>query len=267
MSIAYIVIGGGLGNQMFQAAFGAALESLFGVEIRYLSGPPEADPFGRSFLLDNFPALRSKLVESAANDLPACGEQDADLARLAELARRQPRTRFEGYWQDERFFFGQNVAVAASFRVEPDTGLALRANEIVATGAIGVHVRRSEYGVHGLATVEYYRNAIADIRRETGPAPVVCFTDEPNFCRGAFRDIADVNVVQPDLARPLDDLYLLSQCRHFVIANSSFSWWAAWLGASSSSIVYAPQPWCVFDPATQPVPSRWRGVEDAVREP
>jgi len=52
-----------------------------------------------------------------------------------------------------------------------------------------------------------------------------------------------------------------------VIANSSFSWWAAWLGAGPFSIVYAPLPWCLFEPDLQPVPSRWRAIENAVWTP
>jgi len=268
MSQAFIAVRGGLGNQMFQAAFGIAIEKAFDVEVRYLSDYVAMDPFGRRFLLDNFPGLEGKTVAlDAADDAPAYGEQGVDAAVLGELFRQQPRVTFHGYWQNECFFFGQDAAIAAGFRLQVGPDLALRVGEVRASRAIGIHVRRSEYGHHGLAAADYYRNAIAEIRREAGPAPVACFTDEPNFARFTFRDIPELVVMQPNSERPQDDLYLLSQCRHFVIANSSFSWWAAWLGASSTSIVYAPLPWCVYDPSLQPVPARWRSIEAAVQAP
>jgi len=97
--------------------------------------------------------------------------------------------------------------------------------------------------------------------------PVVCFSDEPNVCEFVFRDVPDFTVRRSGGDCPVPDLYLLSRCRHFAVANSSFSWWAAWLGPGAFSIVYAPLLWCVFEPTQQPVPSRWRAMENAVRTP
>jgi hypothetical protein len=198
---------------------------------------------------------------------PTYGEAGLDRATLAELLQQQPAIALDGYWQNERFFFGKDNAIAESLRLDPDPGLATRGEALGSANAIGMHVRRSEYGHHGLAMANYYRTAVAQVRREVGPAPVVCFSDEPQFCAFVFSDIADFTVMPSDRNDPLEDFYLLSCCRHFVIANSSFSWWAAWLGASPTSIVYAPLPWCVFDPAVNPVPQRWRSFENAVRAP
>ncbi|HEY3887099.1 MAG TPA: alpha-1,2-fucosyltransferase [Caulobacteraceae bacterium] len=268
MSQVFIAVRGGLGNQMFQAAFGAAIEKLFGAEVRYLAEYVSMDPYGRHYLLDSFPGLRGKTLPiAAAEGVPAYGEQGVDAGSLAELFRQQPRVTFHGYFQNEQYLLGQSEAVADAFRLQPDPALAGPGDEIRAKAAIGMHVRRSEYGHHGLAAADYYRNAIADIRRETGPAPVICFSDEPNYCEFVFRDIADFTVMRQAGESPLNDFRLLSQCRHFVIANSSYSWWAAWLGSGPDSLVYAPLPWCVYEPALAPVPARWRGVENAVRSP
>ena len=138
------------------------------------------------------------------------------------MASNPARDLFHGYFQNEHYLLGETQAVADAFRLEPDPALTALGEEIRAKGAIGMHVRRSEYGHHGLAAADYYRNAIADIRREQGPAPVVCFSDEPNFCRApVLRDIADFYGdagYRED--SPLSDFRLLSGCRHFVIANS-----------------------------------------------
>jgi len=267
MTKVYVALGGGLGNQMFQAAFGIAVERRFGAEVRFLADRDRADMFGRRYLLGRFPFVdvRASALEAAA-EAPAYGEMGADEATLGALFRAQSQVVLHGYWQDERFFFGEQQAIAAAFRLEPKPELAHRVEAAGAAHSIGVHVRRSEYGHHGLASADYYHRSIAAIRSEVGPAPALCFTDEPHFARFIFQDVADLTVVNPS-DDAVDDFYVLSRCRHFVIANSSFSWWAAWLGARDDSIVYAPQPWCVFNPVLDPAPSRWRKVDDAVRGP
>jgi len=269
MPTAYIAVRGGLGNQMFQAAFGVAIAARLGVEVAFLSDYVDVDPYGRRFMLDRFPRLRGRTVPlSAADGVAAYGEQGVEEASLAHLFREQPSAALHGYWQHERFFMGETAAVAAAF-AEPEVAPAtlVRGGEIAASGAIGVHMRRTEYGHHGLASADYYRDAIAAIRAERGPAPVLCFTDEPNVARFVFQAIPDLTVLEPDTADPLDDFHLLSRCRHFVLANSSFSWWAAWLGAAADAIVYAPSPWCAYDPTQAPAAPGWRVVENAVRGP
>ena len=82
-----------------------------------------------------------------------------------------------------------------------------------------------------------------------------------------FAAVPDLTVHAPDTDDPLEDFHRLSRCAHHVIANSSFSWWAAWLGQTETSIVYAPAPWFANDPTADPAPPRWRRVEGAVRGP
>jgi hypothetical protein len=264
----FIAVSGGLGNQLFQAAFGVAVEAVFGGQVRYLSNNAGKDIYGRQYLLARFSGLGEKAAPvTGTGGSPTYGEQGVDQASLGILLSEHPRVALDGYWQSERFFFGQDRAIADALRLDPDPGLAERGAALRSANTIGMHVRRSEYGHHGLAVADYYRTAVAQIRREVGPLPVVCFSDEPHFCDFVFRDIADFRVMRSNSEDPLDDFYLLSCCRHFVIANSSFSWWAAWLGAGPFSIVYAPLPWCVFDLTLNPVPPRWRGFENAVRTP
>jgi len=127
-------------------------------------------------------------------------------------------------------------------------------------------VRRAEYGQFGLVKSAYYRDAIASIRAEQGARKAVFCTDEPNFCWAVFRGLPDVAIAEGNLDNPLADFYLLSRCAHFVIANSSFSWWAAWLGRRDDSIIHAPSPWTLagrFNPA----PKDWRLTPDALIHP
>jgi hypothetical protein len=266
MTLAYILVKGGLGNQMFQAALGVVLHRRFGVEIRYVTDYFDTDSYNRRFQLDAFPELLGDAtsIEPAVGS-PLIDEALFDSADLGAIFEEHQRAAFDGHWQNERFFFGENEAIKAAFRLDMPAEMVAQGDALRSASAIGIHVRRHDYGHHGHASLDYYRNAIAEIRREHGDLPVACFTDEPNFCAFAFRDIPGLTVFKSSVDDPLADFYLLSRCAHFIIANSSFSWWAAWLGETESSRVYAPSPWCDFDRSFAPIPPRWRKVENAVR--
>jgi hypothetical protein len=171
----------------------------------------------------------------------------------------------EGYWQNEAYFQAARAAIGACFTPHLQEEAILLGQNLAREGCIGMHVRRSDYGHHGLARTDFYRRAILDIRQAAGLLPVLVFTDEYNFCRFEFAGIAELSIVRGDLQNPLIDFHLLRSCRHYVLSNSSFSWWAAWLGESQESIVFAPEPWCLFDSNTRPVPGRWHAIPDAVQ--
>src|SRR6185437_10751039 len=104
MPTAYIAVRGGLGNQMFQAAFAVAIERRLGVDVRLISDLVDIDRYGRQFMLDRFPALRGRTVPFAeAEGVPAYGEEGVAEASLAALFRGQDKAAFHGYWQHERF--------------------------------------------------------------------------------------------------------------------------------------------------------------------
>jgi len=268
MATAYVTLGGGLGNQLFQAALGVALQEAHGAEVVFIDTGYQFDRFGRKLHLSRFENLKLKTIaRDALLGLPLVREQDYGPEAYGELLRTYPKLVFEGYFQNERFFLDRHEAIRAAFQydVSPETERA--GQELRSRSTIGIHVRRSEYGYLGLASAAYYLNAITDIRREIGPAPVTCFTDEPNFCRAVFAAVPDLTVHTPNTDDPLEDFHLLSRCAHYVIANSSFSWWSAWLGQTAASIVYAPAPWFVTDPTASPPAAHWRRVEGAVRAP
>ena len=266
MTTVHIMIRDGLGNQLFQAALGVALARRFGFKVRYVMRP-ERDEFGRKLMLGSFPALPLDLARwDEVSDLPVIDGKDMTADRLAEQLLNGLPALLTGWWQDESFFFGEHQAIREAFALVPDARLAEAGDQLRADGTIGVHVRRGEYGQFGLVKAAYYRDAIADIRAERGPRRAVFFTDEPNFCWAIFKDVPDMAVSQGNLNNPLADFYLLSRCAHFVIANSSFSWWSAWLGHDEDAIIYAPSPWNLIVPF-DPTPFDWRRTQDALIYP
>ncbi len=262
----YVMIRDGLGNQLFQAALGVALERRFGFKVRHVMRP-HRDEFGRTLLLDRFPGLALDFAPwDEVKDLPLIDGAGVQPQALLERLRDAPPTILAGWWQSERFFFGEHQAIRDALTPAPEPRLAEIGSRLRAEGAIGVHVRRGDYGHFGLAKADYYRGAIASIRAERGPRRAVFFTDEPNFCWAIFGALPDMAVAEGNLGNPLADFYLLSRCAHFVIANSSFSWWAAWLGRAEDTIVHAPSPW-VLDRTFSPVLGDWRLTPDALLYP
>ena len=182
---------------------------------------------------------------------------------------------YEGYWQSERYFEG----VAAELRKElVFRALSARNADFLAglpRPACSVHVRRGDYlrpeNRHlAVCGPDYYRRAVADIARQSGAASFVIFSDDPAWCREQLSfDDASPRVV--DWNRGMEswqDLALMAACEHHVIANSSFSWWGAWLGEGRGGRTLAPSQWARAGRSARAyrldcadtVPARWTKI-------
>ena len=271
----YIHIYGGLGNQLFQAAFAIMIREAFGGELNLLTVSYRDDDL-RSFLLHMFPGIRARIAPAAdaigsamvqENALRSLPLEDM-LSSIAHILSSSKRTYFTGFWQDERYFIHIRDKIREALQPEVSLAVQAKAQKLLESEAIGIHVRRHGYGHMGLARLSYYLEAIADIRRDRGNIPIYCFTDDPSFCRYSFRSIP--NFIMADdgnTYNPIVNFAMLASCRHHIIANSSFSWWAAWLNEQSDSIIYAPRPWIIPDLETNPVPQRWRQIFNAIQGP
>jgi Glycosyl transferase family 11 len=174
-----------------------------------------------------------------------------------------------GYWQSERYF----ADVAASIRKDFEFKTQLNskndslARQIRNVNAVSLHVRRGDYvknpvtlAKHGVCSPEYYRDAIARITEEVDAPFFFIFSDDIQWVK------ENVGIEYPckyidhnSGADSFNDMRLMSMCRHHIIANSSFSWWGAWLAQSPRQIVIAPEPW--FDDLSidtrDLLPDRW----------
>lgn len=171
----------------------------------------------------------------------------------------------DGYWANESFFEDDEPYIRSFLKPAAiDIPQSVQCNE-----SIGVHVRRHEYGHVGLASLSYYKFAISAIRDAMGPLKVNVFTDEPNFCRYVFSKTEGVSVSTGDTKSPLQDFIALMYHRHFVLSNSSFSFWAAFFGEQSDSRVFFPHPFCVDMPHTilGKRLTKWAVIDGAVTPP
>ena len=161
---------------------------------------------------------------------------------------------------------------------------AALAEAIDSVNAVSLHVRRGDYvsdpttnRFHGICSPDYYQRAVDYITTRAGVPHLFVFSDDPEWCHANMQapdsTIVDCNLMSGTcdagghiqrgrVGREVEDLYLMSLCRHAVIANSSFSWWGAWLHNNQQDrIVVAPKTWFAVGPdvadSTDIVPERW----------
>jgi hypothetical protein len=276
---------GGLGNQMFQYAVGRALALQRAADLYldcswYEQSHPGSTPrryelhhlqtvqrFAGRFVRWKFRQARQKrslfLRQYAYVEQPS---RSFD-ARLLELQKRH--VYLDGYWQCEHYFSSVRSSLLRDFRlVSEATGQnAELLAEIAECNAVALHVRRGDYvqnehthNVHGTCSLEYYRDAVAYILARVARPRFFVFSDEPDWVRRNLQIEAEVRHIShnhPDLGH--EDLRLMAHCKHFIIANSSFSWWGAWLSTHADKLVLAPRRWFA-DPGRDEgdiVPTSW----------
>lgn len=159
----------------------------------------------------------------------------------------------DGLFQSEKFFapVAKIIRKHFGFRYKPSREVALLAEQIEGCEAVAVHFRRGDlvsserYKVSQAALgMDYYREAFAQIFSKVRSPRFFIFSDDLDFARTC--GVCPQEAVFVDCVEewnPYDALRLVSLCKHFVIANSSFSWWGAWLAENQSKIVMRPEPW------------------------
>lgn len=265
---------GRLGNQMFQYAFLLGLKSLF----------PERDfrLFTHDSILVNdlelvfdisaihlvddqlaqkvndTPELCIRLVKEQANSVWQPVRTDWPLLSL-----------YRGYWQTESYFKMIIPVIRNAFRFDIgrlNEKTCNLVNEIHSCIAVSIHIRRGDYltetnqAIYGnICTLDYYKQAVVllkkRLQRET--CHFFLFSDDPKWVK---ENMLLENAVVVDWNQGIDswqDMYLMSICCHHIIANSSFSWWGAWLNACTDKIVIAPYRWYTNMLAPDILPENW----------
>lgn len=261
---------GGLGNQMFQYALYLKLKSL-GKEVKFDDVETylldNARPIQLNVFRINYPrATREEIIEMTDGSLALKDRIRRKLTGRKTKEYREDGFRFDpkvlevdpaylvGVFQSERYFKDIEQQVREAFRM--DTSLLTPATlelqqEIDSVNAVCLHVRRGDYlatpEVYGeICTDAYYDGAIEMIKQKYPDAVFYLFTnDQPwaNFFMNARKD-TNIRLVKGNTEYTgFLDLYLMQHCKHFIIANSSFSWWGSWLCEDPNKTVIAPARW------------------------
>jgi len=262
-----VTLEGGLGNQMFQyAAVRAAAvrtSSQLALDIRPLSASGERGYSLGAFrlrepveLVTEGPApRRNGRIRNFLNSLLG-GERrfrESGFRYDPAVLRINPSLRMEGYFQSERYFADIASVIREDFTPREDllAEINLLAEKLIPSGpCISLHVRRGDYtnpatmAVHGLLDAPYYEKALRLVVERIGQAlPICVFTDDPAWVRANLTLPGELSFISEHKRTPLQDLILMSRCTHHITANSSFSWWGAWLNPSQDKIVVTPARW------------------------
>lgn len=249
------IVKGGLGNQLFiyAAARAFALRTgrkLFLDSIRGF----QKDGYGRQYRLDRFPIqaatmpeewkiapdlkhLRHKTIRAFNKFLPR--ESRSYLSEIREQGAEQltalfpikSRVTLLGYWQDEDYFsdFSLQIRDELAVPAPSDSRNSEAGKRYSEIESVSLHIRRVRY--NPCLTSDYYQKAIGKIKERIANPHFVVFGDDPEWAR---RELdfggCGMDLVTHNPEDELADLWLMGQCRHAIVANSSFSWWGAWLG-------------------------------------
>ena len=265
---------GGLGNQMFQYAAGRALAKSLGTTLsldlsffsqQSLSVTPRDFELGCFNIEENIIDSSYSIFLKLAKKLPflfnilnqrVLVERGVDF--MSDFFKTCDGTRLIGYWQSYKYFADINDTLFDEF--QPRSSFCLENEEFahqlaVDNHSIALHIRCGDYlnlssatNYHGNLTLSYYQDAINFIHKHDEFAKIIIFSDDIDWCKIHFKDLQNVFFApSPTSAKPWEDMVLMSLCRGNIIANSSYSWWSAWLGDIRYGIndrqVIAPNRW------------------------
>lgn len=162
--------------------------------------------------------------------------------------------KLDGYYQNEKYFKEYRNEILKLYEIDVITKKYLleKYSTVIFENSCSIHVRRGNYvdrqDFHPLQTIEYYKEAISIIGEET---LFLIFSDDINWCKVNLNFIKNKIFISGNL--DYQDLYLMSMCNHNIIANSSFSWWGAWLNNHTNKKVVYPSRWFNFSADTSEI--------------
>ncbi len=158
---------------------------------------------------------------------------------------------YNGFFQSYKYFdnISSEVRKRLSFIYPLDQANQLIVSQITTSNSISLHIRRGDYvfwekfnSSHVLCGLDYYEKGIEHIQQKTKNCRFFIFSDDPKWIRANMK--FDYVLIEGNVGEnSWKDMYLMSLCKHHIIANSTFSWWGAWLNPSTDKIVIAPQKW------------------------
>lgn len=273
---------GGLGNQLFQYAAGKSLAKKLNTDLyldltdfaiqsngEWTQREFELDVFSISakiadhqLLMPYVAASKRNRIDRVFNSLRKYNVYADNLQGFSNrFFEQKDNTLLNGYWQSEKYFSAIEKDLRVDFQLKNplDEKNQSFLNELKTNSnenKVSIHVRRGDFitntnanAYHGSCDVVYYKNAIDVLKSKVdGLIKFICFSDDMDWVKGNLELGSNVAYVDWNSGKnSFKDMYLMSQCNHHIIANSSFSWWGAWLNPSQEKMVVAPKKWFAND--------------------
>jgi hypothetical protein len=283
-------INGGLGNQLFQYAAGRALAYRHQTELVLDLSDFSNVPMGntpRIFELDRYPIVAR--VASSEEESGFRFYQGRVLRRMPFLPRpwqqvREPYFQYDpdfvnlpndvyldGYWQSYLYF--ESIASLIHSELQPIKSPGVKNQELLQVmtqcNSVALHIRRGDYVSntkaaihHGVCSLDYYQAAIRQIVENVSNPHFYIFSDDLEWSKVNLEIGFPATYIGHNVGdQAFQDLRLISHCKHQIIANSSFSWWGAWLNQNPHKIVIAPKKWFTVSKNTSTLfPKEWIAI-------
>ena len=282
---------GGLGNQMFQYALGRRMAYVLGVKLKL-------DIFGfANYKLRTYGLSPFNIQENFASpeEVTALKVRKRGIAErvIRRVLRKPPKLAptyirekklfhfdpdildlpndvyLDGSWQSEKYFTDIEAIIRQEFTVKtPQAGINKElAKQITSCESVSLHIRRGDYvsnphtnQILGICDLDYYLRCVDCLTQTVEHPHFFIFSDEQEWVHNNLKLSYPITIVDHNKAgKDYEDLRLMSQCKHHIIANSTFSWWGAWLSQNPEKIVFAPKRWLksdAYDPKDL-IPDKW----------
>lgn len=234
-------IQGGIGNQLFQYAYGRHLSLKYKTNF-YLDKSfynYQGLPI-RVFSLDKFNKTHINFTIEPTRNLPVYKINDTYVYNEAKILNNA-HYYLDGYWQSEKYFIESEDVIRDEFTPSDVMMNKLKKTPLIYTNTVSMHIRRTDYltsnGYHPVQPIKYYEDAI-DIVGEYDH--IFVFSDDIQWCKD---NLKFNNMIFMEGFDDIEDLFIMSMCKNNIITNSSFSWWSAWLNNNPDKKVIAPNNW------------------------
>jgi hypothetical protein len=275
-----IKLRGGLGNQMFQYATGKSLARKNNTDLKFdLSD--YIDNNERSYRLNFFNIEESIATEKEINSYKNIWNRLTNKTKPwhkrsvinynsygfePDLLKVGGNAYLDGYWKNKKYFSEFNDLVKKEFTLKKNLSENAKniLNKINETNSISLHVRRGDYltnkkfnQIYKSLDLHYYLSAIKKINKSVSGPVFFIFTDDRDWVKNLSLPCTPI-LVSDYKIEDYEELYLMSQCKHNIIANSTFSWWSAWLNSNRNKIIIGPKVWFNFsDNDLDIMPKEW----------
>ncbi|HED37756.1 MAG TPA: alpha-1,2-fucosyltransferase [Ignavibacteria bacterium] len=266
-----IKLKGGLGNQLFQYTLGRSLEFVHHKQVKFDLSWFDKFP-QRKYNLSNFNTkvdiatkieiimLREwKMKKDGRRYFPLNLFRKKHALHIEEnyyhyqdkILEVRNNTYLDGNWQSEKYFKNIENIIRKEITLKEKVNENLKRNmqEIKECNSVSLHIRRGDYTtvkvqcILKLCSPEYYNQAIEFVKNKTKKPTFFIFSDDMEWVRNNIETHTPTIFVSDGNLKDYEELILMSRCKHNIIANSSFSWWGAWLNDNQNKIVIAPKKW------------------------
>lgn len=280
---------GGLGNQLFQYAAGLAIARTHNQTLKlditgYVHTDNHTSDTLRTYDLDVFNITAPIATQT---EIDAVKNPFGIFSKICRVSRKKLLRQYymdyhpklfisskrdlylDGFFQSEKNFIDirDTIITECTLKtIHQDSAMTALMNTVANTNSVSLHIRRGDVAnnpttnkYHGLCPLSYYANALQHMSQSVTSPHVYIFSDDIAWVKENLQIPFPHTYVSGNNLIPAQEMYLMSKCKHNIIANSTFSWWGAWLNQNPDKIVIAPKKWTnkIPDPHPNIIPETW----------